>query len=159
MNTRLLLIAAGVEPHSQTEPLAAPSTILKLRVTFGAALKLLEPDCDAVIVQVPNATFETNIPDTVHTLVVEDENDTTNFEEAAADSPMPVPVKSEVFLVPGLGNSIVWSPAKTVNEIDTGAAAKTVAVPAWLASIVQVPVVIKVTVLPVTEHTLDVCEA
>ena len=60
-----------------------------------------------MIVQVPNATFVTNIPDTVHTLVVEDENETTNFEEAAAYSPIPLPVKSEVFLVPGLGNSIV----------------------------------------------------
>ena len=112
-----------------------------------------------MIVQVPSATFVTNIPDTVQTLLVEDENETTNFEEAAADSPRPLPVKSEVFLVPGLGNSIVWSPAKTVNEIDTGAASKTVAVPAWLASIVQVPVVSRVTVLPLTEHTLDVCEA
>ena len=111
-----------------------------------------------MIVQVPNATFETNIPETVQTLVVEDENDTTKFEEAAADSPMPLPVKSEVFLVPGLGNSIVWSPATTVNEIDTGAASKTVAVPAWLASIVQVPVVSRVTVLPLMEHTLEVCE-
>ena len=52
-----------------------------------------------MIVQVPSATFVTNIPDTVHTLVVEDENETTNFEEAAADSPMPLPVKSEEFLV------------------------------------------------------------
>jgi hypothetical protein len=112
-----------------------------------------------VIVQVPNATFETNIPETVQTLVVEDENDTTKFEEAAADSPMPLPVKSEVFLVPGFGNSMVWSPAKTVKETDTGLASKTVVLPAWLASIVQVPVVSRVTVLPLTEHTLDVCEA
>jgi hypothetical protein len=112
-----------------------------------------------VIVQVPNATFETNIPETVQTLVVEDENETANFEEAAADSPMPLPVKSEVFLVPGLGNSIVWSPANTVKETDTELASKTVALPAWLASIVQVPVVSRVTVLPLTEHTLDVCEA
>ena len=112
-----------------------------------------------MIVQVPRPTFVTNIPDTVQTLVVEDENETTNFEEAAAESPKPVPVKSEVFLVPGLGNSIVWSPARTVNETDTGAASKMVAVPAWLASIVQVPAVSRVTVLPLTVHTLDVCEA
>ena len=112
-----------------------------------------------MIVQVPNATFVTNIPDTVQTLLVEDENETTKSEEAAAESPIPLPIKSEVFLVPGLGNSIVWSPAKTVNEIDTGAASKTVAVPAWLASIVQVPVVSRVTVLPLTEHTLEVSEA
>ena len=159
MNTRLVLIAAGVDPHSQAEPLATPSTMLKLWVTFGAAVKLLEPSCDAVIVQVPNATFETNIPDTVQTSVVEDENETTNFEEAAAESPKLLPVRSEVFLVPGLGNSIVWSPAKTVNEADTGVASKTVALPAWLASMAQVPVVSRVTVLPVTEHTSDVCEA
>ena len=38
-----------------------------------------------MIVQVPSATFVTNIPDTVQTLLVEDENETTNFEEAAAD--------------------------------------------------------------------------
>ena len=112
-----------------------------------------------MIVQVPRPTFVTNIPDTVQTLVVEDENETTNFEEAAAESPNPLPVKSEVFLVPGLGNSIVWSPAKTVNDTDTGVASKMVSSPAWLASIVQVPAVSSVTVLPLTEHTLDVCEA
>ena len=51
---------------------------------------------------------------------------------------------------------IVWLPLLTVNDCCTWGAAFQLALPAWLASIVQVPTVTKVTVVPEMVQTLVV---
>ena len=53
---------------------------------------------------------------------------------------------------------IVWSPLLTVNDCCTWGAAFQLALPAWLALIVQVPTVTKVTVVPEMVQTLVVAE-
>lgn len=53
-------------------------------VTFAAAAKALLPACEATMVQVPAVTNETVVPDTVHTLAVDEAKPTVKPELAVA---------------------------------------------------------------------------
>jgi hypothetical protein len=110
----------------------------------------------AVTVQVPAITSDSVVPLTVQTLSVVDAKDTASPEDAVATSAggaMP-----RVWL-PGDVKVIVWEPGATVKERETGAAAAKLALPAWLAAIVQVPAPASVSAVPLTVHTLNVVDA
>ena len=53
---------------------------------------------------------------------------------------------------------IVWLPGVTWKLWLTGVAAAQLALPAWVAWMVQVPAATSVTVVPETPHTFVVCE-
>ena len=108
------------------------------------------PVCVAVRVHVPVPTSVTVLPTTEHTeaellMKVIDKPD-----EAVALSPI-VELNSVVFAI-GL-NVMTWLALVTVNERLTLGAGLNSALPVCVAVMVQVPVPMSTTVLPVTEHT------
>jgi len=116
--------------------------MLNVRGTSGAALKLLLPACDAVIVQLPVPVIVTVLPDTVQ--LPEAEKLTGNPDEAVA---LTVKGGSLVVLSASGLNVIVWLAFAIVNVCGTEAAAVKLASPAWDAVIVQDPAAVIVTVV------------
>ena len=117
---------------------------------------MLLPAWLAVMLQVPTVISDSVLPLTVQTLVAFDVKPTARFELAVATSAGgAVP---RVWL-PGDVNVMVCAingAAATVNEFVTGVAAVKLALPAWLAVMLQVPAATSVTVLPLTVQTLAV---
>ena len=113
------------------------------------------PGCVALIVQVPAATSVTVEPDTVQTAVVADAKLTANPEEAVA-----LTVNGGVPSVwfESAPKVMVWLPCVTWKLWLTGVAAAQLALPAWVAWMVQAPVASSVTVVPETPHTFVVWE-
>ena len=113
----------------------------------------------AVMLQVPTAAKDSVLPLAVQTPGVVDAKLTPRPELALADSggaAMP-----SVWL-PGEANVMVCAingAAATVNELVTGAAAATPALPLWLAVMLHVPAATSVTVLPLTVQTPAVFDA
>ena len=70
----------------------------------------------ASIVQVPEPTMVTVVPETVHTLVVSELKTTARPELAVADT---VNGGSPKLFPPSAGKVIVWSALETVNDCDT----------------------------------------
>ena len=114
------------------------------------------------MVQVPGPTKVATLPATVQTLLVRETKLTGRPELAEAmmtngEVPRVLPLSG--------GNVIVWEPAPppepagltTKDWLTDGAAAK-LAFPACEAAMVQVPEFTRVTVFPVTVHTLRVRE-
>lgn len=139
-------------------PNALGAATAKLRVTDVAAAKVPLPPWFAVIVQVPTATKVNVLPVTVQTGAVEDVKVTASPDVAVADSAggavpsvwSPGPAKLMVWAVRGAGF--------TVKLRTTDVAAAKVALPAWLAVIVQVPADASVSVVPLTVHTGSVLD-
>ena len=130
---------------------------LKLCVTGVAGSYVLSPLCVAWIEHVPIATNVTMLPLSVQTLMGCAIKLTGNPDVDVALSVN----GGSLNVLPGkAANVIVWSGLSdlTAKLWLTGVAAKKNALPTWVASIVQVPVVSKVTVLPLTVQTLGVIE-
>ena len=123
--------------------------------TWDAAFQLVLPAWLALMVQVPTVTKVTVVPETVQMLVVADVKTTVRPEEAVAL--IASGLRSKV-LVEIAANVIVWLPLLIVKLRATCEAAFQLVFPAWLALIVQVPTVTKVTVVPETVQTLVVAE-
>jgi hypothetical protein len=104
----------------------------------------------ASTVHVPAPTIVTVEPDTVQTLVVAVLNVTASPEVALAET---VNGASPKFLPPSAPKLIVWFAFDTVKDCDTCGAALKFALPAWFASMVQVPVPTIVTVEPSNVQT------
>ncbi len=122
--------------------------IAKLCSTAGAAFQFASPVCVASIVHVPvvrNVTVSPAMPEVAQTLVVFDSKPTGSPEDAVAST---VVVPSPKLLFAGLANVIVWLPFATVKLCSTAGAAFQLALPACVASIVQVPGLSRVTVVP-----------
>ena len=112
---------------------------MMVSVTVGAAAQVALPAWVASMMQVPAALKVTVLPDTEHTpvpLLESGENATGRPEVAVADRVTGTPT------VPEVGCSltvIVWGfPVTAIFSWAWGAAAQ-VALPAWLASMMQVP--------------------
>jgi hypothetical protein len=123
--------------------------------TSDAAATLALPAWSAAMVQVPAPTKVTVEPDTVQTEVVLELNATGRPALLVADTVYGAAPKT---CAASAAKLIVWVCAVTLNDCVTGAAALTLALPAWLAAIVQVPRLTKVTVEPDTVHTEVVLE-
>lgn len=96
------------------------------------------------------------VPLTVHTLAVLDVNVTGRPDVAVATkAPGAVPRA----WLPGEIKEMVWVPTVTKKVLDTVAAAKKLALPAWLALTVQLPTPTSVKVVPLTVQTLAVVDA
>jgi hypothetical protein len=133
---------------------------VKLRETGAAAAQMPLPACEAWIMQVPAVTklvmkTVAGEPLTVQTPVVCEAKLTARPELAEAQSVSSAPA----VWVPGVLNVIVWGSGFTVKLWDTGVAAAQEPLPACKAWIMQVPAVANVAVVPLTVHTLVVCEA
>ena len=95
------------------------------------------------------------VPLTVQMPVVVEANDTARPELAVAESVSGVPT----VCVPGFANVMVCDLPFTEKLCETGVAAAYVLLPACVAWIVHVPEAMNVAVVPLTVHTLVVCEA
>ena len=118
----------------------AAGLTVKLSATSGAAAYLELPAWLASIVQVPVATSVTVVPETVQTEAVAEEKLTGSPEVAVAVS---AGTAVPMVCVPGLGKVMVCvsSGARlTVKLSATSGAAAYLESPAWLATMVQVPV-------------------
>ncbi len=91
----------------------------KLCATAGAAAYVAFPGCEAVIVQVPSATNVALVPDTVHTLAVDEAKLTAKAELVVALKVNGVPTVCAAIAA----NVIVCDPALTVKLCDSGVAA------------------------------------
>jgi energy-converting hydrogenase Eha subunit G len=119
----------------------------KLWLTGVAAAQLALPDWEALMVQVPAATRVTVVPDRVQADGVAEANVTVRPEEALAltangDEP-------KCWLDKG-PKAMVWAPGVTWKVWLTGVAADQLALPGWLAWMVQAPAAAIVTVVPDT---------
>jgi hypothetical protein len=92
----------------------------------------------------------TDVPATVHTDDVVDENVTASPDDAVA---LIVTGDWVMAVFEIAGNVIVWFALAIVNVCCTDGAALYVALPAWSAWIVHVPVVSSVTDVPLALHT------
>lgn len=128
---------------------------VKVLVTAVAAAKPALPGWVAVMLQLPAANSVSVLPLTVQTTGVVDVNDTARPEVALATSAGgAVP---RVWLLGEL-KLMLCAAAATVKLWETAVAARTVALPAWLALMLQVPVATRVKVLPLTVHTPGVVD-
>ena len=107
------------------------------------------------MMQEPNAWSVTVVPTTVHTEVDSEVKVTERPDEAVAEMPKGESSRVRPESAP---NVIVWSPWPTVNECWTCAADVQLALPDWLASMVQRPTPWSVTVVPATVQTDVVSE-
>jgi hypothetical protein len=105
------------------------------------------------MVQVPEPTMVTVVPETVHTLVVSVLKDHRQPELAVADT---VNGGSPKLFPPSAAKVIAWLAFETVNDCDTCAGRAVVRIAGWFASMVHVPVATIVTVVPETVQTLVV---
>jgi hypothetical protein len=126
---------------------------LKDWVTWGAGPYVESPAWLAAIVHVPTPTIVTVLTDTVQTAVVSELNVTVNPELATA---LTVNGTSPNTLSGSGLKVIVCDCDATVKLRETCGAGLKLALPAWLASIVQVPAATIVTVDPETVQTLVV---
>ena len=145
-------------PPSRTTLAIVKPLTEKFCCTCGAAFQFVFPAWLALIVQVPAPTKVTVPPETVQTLVVgggEGDGQARGRSRSRRIGRAPDRRRSPGALEVKL---IVWLPLLTVNDCcDLGAAFQLV-LPAWLALMVQVPTVTKVTVEPATVQTLVVAE-
>ena len=136
-----------------------PGATVNVRATGVAAAVVLLPGWLAVMVQLPADTSVSVVPDTVHTPSVDDAKLTVRPELAvatSADGATPkVWLPGEVKLMVCDASGAV----PTVMVTVTFAPAATLALPAWLATIVQVPADTSVSAVPLTVHTAVVLEA
>ncbi len=121
-----------------------------------AAFHSVLPACVALMVQVPvvwNVRVSPAVPEVVQTLTVWDSKVTARPEEALA---LRVIGPSSSRLLAGRpSKAIVWLPLAIVKLRSTAGAAFQLALPAWLALIVQVPVVWSVTVSPLVPEVVQ----
>ncbi len=117
--------------------------------TGVAANQVLSPACVAVILQLPIALNVAVVPETSHTLWVDDVYVTARPEVAVAVSVKGVPT----ICVPGLEKVIVCGFPVTAKVCVTEVAAAQVVSPDCAAVILQLPVDAKVTIAPDTSHT------
>ena len=156
-----LAVAATVNGGSPNRRSASGSKVIdcellvtgKLCATWGAEFHVASPPWFAVMVHMPAATRVTVDPDTVQTAVVVEANVTGSPEVAVAET---VKGGSVAARLGSGGKSIVWLPLKTVKVCATWGAGLKLALPAWSAVTLQVPVARMVTVEPETEQTLGV---
>ena len=127
----------------------------KLWLTGVAAAQLALPACVAWRGQVPTETSGTVLPETVHTGVVCELKLTAKPELAVART---VNAAEPYARFASAAKVMVWLPCVTWKLWLTAVAAAYVALPAWVAWIVQVPTATSVTVVPETLHTAVVCE-
>lgn len=125
---------------------------VKLRLTDGAALYVLLPACEALMLQVPADTSVSVLPLTVQTKGVLELNSTPRPDVAVADRAGGV-VPS--VCVAGAEKLMVCAPITKKDFGWVGAAAK-VLLPDCEAVTMQVPGATKVSVVPLTVHTDEV---
>lgn len=137
----------------------AAGATLKVCVTGVAAEVVVLPAWLAVTVQLPAVSNVSAVPPTVHTAGVDDANDTVNpvlavATRAGAAMPRVWPPGEAKLMV-----CVVSAAAATWKLRDTGTAAATRALPAWLALMVQVPTATRVRLVPLVVHTAGVVDA
>ena len=115
---------------------------------------MLFPACDATIVHVPAATNVAVLAFTVQTLVVLDEKLTANPELALALKVNGVPTFCAAIELKVMFCAALF----TAKLCETAGAAAYVLLPGCMATIVQVPEVRKLAVVPETVQTLAVEE-
>jgi hypothetical protein len=125
-------------------------------LTEVAAAKFESPAWEAWMVQVPVATSVTVAPETVQTDVVVELKETGRPEEAVA---VTVNGSEATLMLERAAKVIVWVPGEMRNVWSTGAAGLLLRSPGCVASMVQLPVLIVVTLEPATVQTADVSDA
>lgn len=133
---------------------------LNVRLTIGAAAKIVLPDWFAVTMQLPTLKDVNTVPVTVHTVGVVLAKTTGRPELALALSDAVTPT----ICGPGEAKLIVCAVGTgpelgaTVNDLVTLTAALYVALPLWSALRLQVPDASNTKVLPLTVQTTGVVE-
>jgi hypothetical protein len=119
---------------------------------WAAGAYAASPGWSARSVQVPPPTKVTVDPLTVHTEVVALETVTVSPEVAEAVTVYVAPPVA-AFVGAADVKVMVWVALATVNVCDFGAAAAQAALPGWLATTVQLPLPMRLTVDPFTVQT------
>ena len=156
---KLALVPATWVPGEVKLSVCEACDSVKLLVTDVAAAKAPLPAWLAVTLQVPAETSVSVLPLTVQTGAVVDANDTDRPELALADR---VNVGVVSTWLPGVLKLMVCATgagAATVKlRVNAAAAAYTV-LPAWLAVMLQVPTLTRLSVVPLTVQTAGVVDA
>lgn len=128
------------------------NSTVKLFVTLGAALYVVLPACEAVMLHVPPVTSVAVLPETVQTVGVVEANETASPELAVAES-VTVPPAVWVGIV---ANVIVCATPWFTVIVCPAPAMVYVALPVCNATIVQEPGIKKVAIEPEVVQTLVV---